>query len=204
MEKYPEILKQIKHYEEVFNYLSKDFYEKLSFEQEIEDLKFNRQKYQRDIILTNESYMKMIWFIPDALMVSKRDKIEPQIKPISAFNIDYNEIDINYLNIAINNKKPVILVNYEAFKYYNSEYVNFIIDGNHRAVAKEQQAHRKGIKDPAFKAIQLNVEQTIEVLIHDVFRVLYKIHSNVNRLKYLDGKGINVESEEVMASLFKI
>ncbi len=80
----------------------------------------------------------------------------------------------------------------------------YIIDGSHRAAAKELQAQKKGLGNPIIKAYQLNSIQTMECMLHDAHRMFYKMHCNINKLIYLIRQGINIESDEVIDNLYKI
>lgn len=202
--KYPRLVPVFKHYIEIFKHLVHDFIDSYSLEKELEDKKMNRQKYQRDILLNGKDFFKMVWYIPKAMEIIQSNNIKPNFWSIGSLYVDKSELDFDYLKVAINNKKPAIIVTYEAFQYEAPEFLNFIIDGSHRAAAKELQAQKNGLENPIIKAYQLNSIQTMECMLHDVHRMFYKMHCNINKLNYLTKQGINIESDEVIGNLYEI
>ncbi|RTR28186.1 hypothetical protein EKG37_17960 [Robertmurraya yapensis] len=204
MKNHPKIQILLKQYEEKFHFLADDFLKNLSIEKEFEDLKNNKQRYQRIIHLPNNSFMNLTWYIPEAIRIVEKNKIKTEMREISQLNIDYDELHFDYLPVAITNKKPIILITYEAFRYFSPEFFHFIIDGSHRAAAKDFQARKKGINNPLIKSVILDSNQTMEAMFHNVHRLLYKMHSNLNHLKFLYEKGLSIESDEVLADLYSI
>jgi hypothetical protein len=72
----------------------------------------NKQKYQRNNLTRGKNYFKMIWYIPEAIKIVKRDNVKANIRSISSIHIDKNEINNDHLKVAINNKKPASNSNY--------------------------------------------------------------------------------------------
>lgn len=202
--KYPMLAPLFKRYIEIFYLLVNDFIDSYSLEKELEDKKMNRQKYQRDILLDGKDFFKMVWYIPRAMEIIQSNNIKPNLWSIDSLFVDKSEIDYDYLKVAVNNKKPAVIVTYEAFQYGAPEFLNFIIDGSHRAAAKELQAQKNGLENPMIRAYKLNSIQTMECMLHDVHRMFYKMHFNINKLNYLIKQGINIESDEVIDNLYEI
>lgn len=131
------------------------------------------QRYKRDIIMPDGEFYYVIFDIPTATKIIKRDNLIPDAILLSEIEqrIDVSNLDMSYLETAIDNKTPIIAVD------YNPMNIHFVIDGNHRAFANK----RFNVKGMTL-CYNLNSKQLLECLSSDIFKNLYMVHNNIGLL----------------------
>lgn len=140
-------------------------------------LKPEEQYYRRNIhIYPNESFA-IYWSIEKANNIIKNKSKKKEYVNIKSMNIDVNELDYNHLKKAVHNKKPVILVEYEAL---NEPYCRFLIDGNHRAFSNYNRKE-------TYPTYILNSEEQMSAMIHPFFQYHYLLHVLFKLLKEFKG-----------------
>lgn len=138
-------------------------------------LSLDDQVYRRDINpFPGQSYT-IFWSLRKASKLIKDKNKKKQYVAVHTMNIDVNELNRGYLQQAIHNKKPAILIEFEPFK--GLSYDKFLIDGNHRAYANQD-------KKDLFPTYILNSEEQLSVMVHPFFQYHYLLHVLFKQLQH--------------------
>jgi hypothetical protein len=133
----------------------------------------NTEIYERQMFLLNdgggEFFIK--WDINKAMKLIKEENLKKVQFSIDKMNIAEEEIEEDHLKIAIHNKKPGIVISYAPYKE-GSPYYHYLVDGNHRIIAKSR-ADKSFTNAMVFLLSDL---QTFKALHHPYDESLFLIH----------------------------
>lgn len=118
---------------------------------------------------TKKSKYTMVWDVEKAKEIIKRDEVILQDYSINRYinNFDATEINEAKLMMSKNSTTPVI------FGKYSPCQSDVLIDGNHRFRNAIESA---SVTLPAYV---LSIKQTLECMLNETFRTLYKVHHNM-------------------------
>lgn len=153
------------------------------------------ETYSQCVRIDENNYYQMGWNIASAKKTVKRDRV-----PVSGVAlkdlvnvVDQQYINRSHLEVALQNNAPIIVALYPPL---NTEPRIFIIDGNHRVMAKFEAGQDE------ISAYVLSPEQHMKALIGEGYKVLYKIHHNYCLIvRYMGGE---VTTEELAQSLYPL
>jgi len=133
----------------------------------------NTEIYERQMFLTNDGSGEFFikWDINKAMKLIKEENLKKVHFSIDKMNITEEEIEEEHLKIAIHNKKPGVLISYAPYNEL-SPYYHFLVDGNHRIIAKSRA-------DKSFTNAMvfiLSDMQTFKTLHHPYDESLFLIH----------------------------
>jgi hypothetical protein len=131
------------------------------------------------------------WSIGKALKIIKDKEIKKEFFPIRNMNISSEELDQDHFKNAIHNKKPAILVSYSP--YIGTDNFNFLIDGNHRAMAN--QIKKNKLDYPVFKLSEVN---TIKALCYKIDQRLVQLHLLLNLFKDINNMKESIYDENLL------
>lgn len=129
------------------------------------------QFYCSDVPVVDNYYYEVIWGVREANRVIKDYRVPETTVELAEIipRVDLKEIDVRYLPTALRNCRPITLALYP--QLFNDPRL-FVIDGNHRAIAKSRDGQTK------ISAYILSPHQHLKAMTAPRHRILFKIHFN--------------------------
>ncbi|MDE5563201.1 MAG: hypothetical protein K2J01_06635 [Clostridiales bacterium] len=157
-------IKEIKLYKNIVRSFPKEF-------QQIYNTR-DSQFYETTINIGLSKY-NMVWNIDKCSNIIERDRLVPIKFEVNKYKNFFSSSNINHTKLlfANENTDPIIFASYPTVE---SKIV--LIDGNHRffnSILNNQQT---------INAYILNANQSIEGMLNETFKTLYKIHYNIMQL----------------------
>lgn len=156
-------------------------------------LTINGEVFTQEFFIDEYNYYFINWCIPTA----KKLILENELKPVK---IDFkgiidqvrrNEIDQNYLPIALKNEQPIIIAYYPM-----CPQPSVVIDGNHRVLAKYDAGEK------TINTFDLPPHIHLQAMTSELDRLLYKIHHNLSCIA--ESIAGNLPAKDVKRKLFTI
>ena len=165
---YPNLADLVSYYEKKLSYFSS--HEILN---EIHHQTFNSlsETYVKEVIFPNKNFYAIYWNIDKANSLIRHKSLKPVKIAIHRIinSVSFENIVPDRLKNAASNANPIILAEYTQF-----EKANIVIDGSHRVVNKFYEGKTE------IMAFTLPPNLHLQVMTHDLFRVLIQIHNNSN------------------------
>lgn len=133
-------------------------------------LTINGEVFTQEFFIDEYNYYFINWCIPTA----KRLILENHLKPVKIDltgiikQVRKNEINQDYLPIALKNEQPIIIAYYPM-----CPKPSVVIDGNHRVLAKSNAGKS------TIYTYDLSPHIHLQAMTSDLDRLLYKIHHNL-------------------------
>lgn len=145
----------------------------ISVKRNISMKRHEEQFYTQNFYLNDDSFYSIIWSVERAKEIAIENYKEgPNMKffvPTVYHSVRKEDINIPYLDIALDNNEPVIIGYHSAISKPNI----IVIDGNHRIVSRAQA----GIS--YVQGYFLTPKMHIECMLTNLDQLLYKIHHNL-------------------------
>ena len=153
------------------------------------------QVYSAQVAINEQHSYQVIWSVVAANRVIKKVNLPIVTVTLAEIvaRVDQEGIRVNYLSKALKNNRPIILANYPQLR---EEPKLFIIDGNHRVMARLKEGIAK------IPAYVLTPEQHLEAMTRERYRVFYKIHFNC--LMIARCMGGQVSYQEASSTLYQL
>lgn len=153
------------------------------------------ETYSQCVRIDENNYYQMGWNISSAKKVVKRYKVSVSGLSLNDLvnAVDQQCINRSHLEVALQNNAPIIVALYPPL---NTEPRLFIIDGNHRVIAKFEDGQEE------ISAYVLSPEQHMKALIGAGYKVLYKIHHNYCLIvRYMGGE---ITTDELVQLIYPL